>query len=193
MQLLEIARQLVIAAEVMGTPITEAAAEVMARELAGYADDEVNTAIRRCMREHTGRLTLAAILQRIDLGHLGPEEAWALCPRDESESVVWTDEISEAFGAARLLRASGDETAARMAFREAYTRIMQRARDERRKPRWLPSLGHDVGGREGPIREAVAVGRLPASSLEELPPPKLPRSSGTGLSTLGSLVKGRKW
>ena len=44
-------------------------------------------------------------------GRLGPEEAWALCPRSEDATVVWTPEIARAFhGGARTLLAEGETT-----------------------------------------------------------------------------------
>jgi hypothetical protein len=92
-----------------------------------------------------------------------------MAPRDEYQTVVWTDEMAEAWGAARPLLAS-DEIAARMTFREVYTKLVIAARREHRPPRWWPSLGHDVLGRDGPLREAVAKKRLTAAHVQKLLP-----------------------
>lgn len=166
MALPEIVKQLVVAAEVMGWPLSEVAAEVIARELEPYGAEESAKAIRACMRAG-GKLTLDAIVSRIDFGHPGPEEAWAMCPRDEASTVVWTDEIAEAFGVAAPLLET-DEVGARMAFRETYTRLLQQARDERRRPKWNASLGHDRAGRESALRDAVALGRLSRGHAEAI-------------------------
>lgn len=170
----ELAKAVIVTAEVMGYELSPAAAEAMADELSSHPPDGVAAALRRCQRELTGRLTLAAILQRIDDGHLGPEEAWSLCPRGEDATVVWTDEIAEAYGTARPLLASGDEVAARMAFRETYTRLLQEARTERRRAKWSPSFGHSLSGRSEPIVAAVERGRLPVEYARTVVYPGLP-------------------
>lgn len=104
-------------------------------------------------------------------GRPGPEEAWSIAVRgsDERVTVVWTDEISEAWGVARPVLELGDEVGARMAFREAYQRILAASRKERTAPRWWASLGHDQQARAVAIGEAVQLGRLPAEEMLALP------------------------
>ena len=97
-----------------------------------------------------------------DDGRLGPEEAWALALRseNESETVVWTPEIAQAFTAARPVLERGDDVGARMAFREAYGRIVTAARADLAPVRWQATLGHDPERRQQAIESAVAEGRL---------------------------------
>jgi hypothetical protein len=189
----EISKAVVVAAEVLGHELSPVAATAMARELVGFEHAHVSAALRRCVRELRGRLTLADILQRMPGQHPSAEEAWALCPRDEAQTVVWTDAIAEAFGVARPLLRDGDEVGARMAFRSAYSRIV--AEDHGSAPKWWPSIGHDVHGRARPLLAAVEAGRLPADfvrqHIEALPggEESLRRLSG-GDSTIGSLLAG---
>ena len=68
-----------------------------------------------------------------------------LASLDESETVVWTDQVAEAAAVARPILEAGDDVGARMAFRDAYERIVRERVDE---PRWFPSLGSDAGRRE---------------------------------------------
>lgn len=161
----EIAKAVVVAAEVLGHELSPVAAGAMARELAGFESTQVSAALRRCVRELRGRLTLADILQRMPNQHPGAEEAWALCPRDEAQTVVWTDAIAEAFGVARPLLQEGDHVAARMAFRETYNRIV--AESHGATPKWWPSIGHDVHGRARPLLAAAESGRLPADFVRQ--------------------------
>lgn len=98
-------------------------------------------------------------LQAMD-GRPGPEEAWSMIPRDEATSVVWTDEMSQAFGVALPLLEEGDQIAARMAFLERYRTLMQKARDSGEPVNWWPSLGTDQRGREVALLEARDKGRL---------------------------------
>lgn len=169
----ELAKAVIITAEVMGHELSAVAAEAMADELSGYPPAAVAAALKRCQRECMGRLTLAVILQRIDDGHPGPEEAWALCSRDEATTVVLTDEIAAAFGIACPVLDAGDEVGARMAFRETYTRLLQQARDERRRAKWWPALG-SPSGRGPAILDAVEKGRLTPDHARLVLDPGLP-------------------
>lgn len=169
-----LAQTLIVTAEVLGHELSAGAAGVMARDLAEYPADAVAKALRRCRREERGRLTLAAVIARIDDGHLGADAAWALCTADEAATVVWTDEIADAFGACRGLLRDGDTTAARMAFRETYARNVQAARDQRRSASWWASLGHDKASRIGPIMSAVESARLTPDAARALISPDCP-------------------
>lgn len=106
-------------------------------------------------------------------GRPGAEEAWAMALRsaDEAETVVWTGEMSEAWAIARTVLQAGDEVGARMAFREAYTRLVEAARQQRRPVTWSASLGFDQDRRALAIGAAVTAGRLPSSELPALPAP----------------------
>lgn len=106
-------------------------------------------------------------------GRPGAEEAWAMALRfrDETETIVWTAEMSQAWQIARAVMDLGDEVGARMAFREAYTRLVEEARALRMPATWSASLGFDPQRREHAIAAAVMAGRLPHSELQALPPP----------------------
>jgi hypothetical protein len=155
-----ISEQIQATAELCGQPLSKMALAVLVMDLDGYPPQQVIGALRRCRREHRGRLTAEAIVSRLDDGRPGVEEAWSMIPHSEAGSVVWTDEMAAAFGAASPLLALGDHIAARMAFREVYQAAVSRARDARTPPVWRPSLGWDAAGRETALREAVEKGRL---------------------------------
>lgn len=91
-----------------------------------------------------------------DDGRPGADEAWAtaLRGRDESVSIVWTAETAQAWDIARHVLALGDEVGARMAFREAYNRLVDDARRDRRRIDWRVSLGFDPAGRSAAIEQA---------------------------------------
>lgn len=151
-------KALAVTCELCGSPeLTEAAIHVMLERLSAYPDDAVLDALRRCQVEVKGRLSLADIVQRIDDGRPGAEEAWALCPRDENQTVVWTNEMAQAWGVAAKLQ---DRIAQRMAFIEAYRRLVIDARSNGTEPYWRVSIGHDVSQREQVVLDAYAHGRL---------------------------------
>jgi len=159
----DIAAALAVCAEVMGRELSEPALEMMARDLGRYRQSYVFAALDRCRREVKGRLTLADVIERLDDGRPGPEEAWAAVPKDEGETVVWTYEMMLAHAACLGLIAAGDLVAARMAFIESYRKLLVEARSSYTPVQWRVSLGHDPAGREGPVVEAVEKGRLPAA------------------------------
>ena len=151
-------------AEALGQEITPMAAELMATDLADYPDRLIADALKACRRELTGRLTLAAIIQRIDAadGRPGRDEAWAiaLSGTDEFDTVVVTDEIGQAMAAAQPVLAAGDKVGARMAFLSAYDRLVADARREKRPANWSVSLGFDPVRRVQAVEQALRLGRL---------------------------------
>ena len=109
----------------------------------------------------------AAIIAQIngcvaDDGRPGAEEAFAIALRsdDEAETIVWTAEMSSAWAIASPVQNSGDKVGARMAFKEAYARLIEEARRLRRPVKWAPSLGHDASRRDIALTTAHAAGLL---------------------------------
>jgi hypothetical protein len=94
----------------------------------------------------------------------GAEEAWAVAMRstDEGDTIVWTTETAEAFGVCRPILEARDKVGARMAFREAYERLVDDARAARRPVAWTASLGNDPERRARVITQAVEAKRLPS-------------------------------
>ncbi|MGA7220026.1 MAG: hypothetical protein WBX38_17050 [Candidatus Sulfotelmatobacter sp.] len=126
-------------------------------QLSAFSDEQIAVALDRVVRECEW-LTFAAILERVPDGRPEPETAWATCPKSEEDSVVWTCEMSAAFGVARLH--GGNEIAGRMAFLEAYKSEVAKARLELRPVRWSFSAGSDKADRVRALAEAVTAGRM---------------------------------
>jgi len=104
-------------------------------------------------------------------GRPSVEEAWAMIPRDEYTSVVMTEEMAKALRVAQPLLDEGDQVAARMAFKDAYTRLVDTAKRLGELVKWLPSLGQDKESREACLAEAIRLGRLkPEHAISLLPP-----------------------
>lgn len=166
-----------VTAELLDTQLTDAAAKVMVDDLSVYPPNQVFAALQRCRREVKGRLTLSEIVSRLDDGRPGPEEAWALIPKGEGDSVMWSAEMRQAFGVAQPLLESGDEIGARMAFKEAYQAAVTQARTERRAPEWQLSQGYSHPGelyaqskRKAAVLEAVERGRIGHDTAQALLP-----------------------
>ncbi|MDL4862956.1 hypothetical protein NPJ88_011475 [Halomonas elongata] len=171
--------QLYATAEVLGNEIKPAAASLMIRDLRDYDRPEIEQALARCRSEITGRLTLAAILERMPTAnaHLAANEAWSVVleSQDEQATIIWTDEIAKAAGVANPILEAGDKVGARMAFIAAYEREVAASKSEGREVRWWPSLGESKEQRREAIEQGVKDGRLPAPKVEHLlPAPEKP-------------------
>lgn len=146
-------------AEIYMVTLNKPAALLMLSDLEGYTEFQIMHALTRCRRELKRFPTVADILERIDDGRPGIEEAWGMVCKDEYSTIVWTEEMRIGYAACAGMIAT-DHVAARMAFKEAYERALNIARSNRVPVRWSVSLGQYVAGREPAIREAVSLGRL---------------------------------
>lgn len=154
----------------VGQELSDLALTAICMDLKGYPGQALGVALGRCRKE-LRKITLVDIIDRIPGGLPGPEEAWAMVApslNDERVTIVWTDEMSAAFGVALGLQ--DDPVAARMAFKETYSRLRSEARDKGIPVIWRASLGSDPSGREGPLLDAAEKGRLPAAHIQTLLP-----------------------
>jgi len=152
-------------AETLGQTISATAAELMAEDLSVYPPGDIRKALQSCRRELTGKLTLAAVVQRIEAedGRPGKDEAWAIAmtTHDEYETVVLTDEIQLALAAAKPVLDAGDKIGARMAFISAYERLVGQSREDHKAVNWHVSVGFDANRRVQAITKAVQMQRIP--------------------------------
>ena len=114
-------------------------------------------------------------------GHPGADEAWsiALQARHESATVVWTEQISDAFFTAAMpLLDEGDKIAARRAFIERYEHVIAEARKQGIDAKWIVSLGSNPAQRATAIETAVRHGRLTAEYANKMLP--APESAAPG-------------
>lgn len=164
-QLADLSAALCATAETVGQTLSASAAELMAEDLAEYPMDVITSALWACRRGLTGKLTLKAILDLVQAadGRPGKDEAWAiaLTSNDEFETVVMTDEIQLALGAAKPVLDAGDKIGARMAFNSAYERLISQAREDRKRANWHVSVGFDANRRVEAIAKAVQMQRIP--------------------------------
>ena len=143
----------------------------MAEDLACFEKQVIGDALRACRRELTGKLTLAAILQRIQAadGRPGKDEAWsiALASNDEFDTVVMTDEIMQAMSSARPILSAGDKVGARMAFLSTYERLVEDARKKAISVKWTVSPGFDAQRRLAAVEEAERLKRISPQIAQE--------------------------
>jgi hypothetical protein len=160
-------------AELMGAQLSPIALAMMAKDLQEYEPAVLMQALSN-VRKASRFFNLAAIIEEVEKlkpdGRLGADEAWAVYPQNEADSAVLTDEISEAMHIALPLLNMGDKIGARMAFKEAYVRIVTANKAANIQPKWFPSLGSDKDSRDQVIAEAVRQGRLTSDHAQSLLP-----------------------
>ena len=160
--------------------ISGGAKSLFFKALANYPLAAVRKAlVAHCMDKEHGRFTPkpADIIGQIEGssssdGRPGAEEAWAIAitSRDESETVVWTQEAAEAFAICRPVMDMGDDVGARMAFKEAYNRLVSNARAAGVRAHWQASIGWDADKRTAVLLKAESAGLLAAPQVAALLP-----------------------
>ena len=165
-----IVQALTMAFQFVGQPMLDAALEEMAQDLAGFPESDVVAALKRC-RSELKQIRYTDILDRLPHGHPGPEEAWAMIAaamRDESRSLIWSDEMREAYGVANHV--GDDSVQARMVFKETYGKAVSAARAEQRQPKWSVSRGKDRADLERVLTEGIKLRRITAARAQQLLP-----------------------
>lgn len=166
-----------VTAELTGATFSRAALEAMEKRLDAYPEAAVMQALERCQIECRRPVTMGDIMDRLAGadGRPAADEAWAIAVTafDETETVVWTEEMAVAFGIAKPILDNGDDIGARMAFRAAYERRVADARAEKRPAKWKPSIGTDPTLRALALERAVTNGQIGHEhAIGLLPPPE---------------------
>lgn len=140
---------------------------VIGRAFLAYCDSEPEFAPKAA--------SIAARCKLMD-GRPTADEAWAiaLLSRDESDTVVWTEETARAMAACSSILELGDEVGARRSFIDSYNRMVAESRLNGVPAKWNVSLGHDPQRREIALQRAQTDGLLPAPVASAL----LPAPSG---------------
>lgn len=163
MNLEDLLNELSGTAENMGRQLSPVALAMLAKDLREYSMPIIFEALKN-VRNGPKPFSQGAIVAEIEKlkpdGRLGADEAWAVYPHDEATSAVITTEMADAMQVAYPLLNEGDKIGARMAFKEAYARIVLKNKNEGIAPKWFPSLGYDKAGREEVLKQAVQLGRL---------------------------------
>lgn len=91
---------------------------------------------------------------------MNADEAWATVPKSEQETAILTKETAEALAVAQPLLNDGDKIGARMAFKDAYSRLIEKAKAMSRKPVYFVSLGSDANSRASVLAEGVRTQKI---------------------------------
>lgn len=107
---------------------------------------------------------------------LGAHEAWAIAEKSvgingEELTVVWTEQMAQAFGRCEDLVKTGDKyhrAEAKKIFCDAYDRLVTQAKDKGLKPIYITSLGVDKDQQITAIQQATVDGFLTAPDATAL-------------------------
>jgi hypothetical protein len=133
-----------------------------------YSFDVISKALKLHRKQNKFAPTSADIIEIISnyskSKHIGAEEAWSIALQsfDERLPIVLTKEILSAKAAVQGIYDSGDSIGARMAFKEAYNRILLTANEVK----WFVTQGDDKSLTESCVKQAIAMGRLPIGTEE---------------------------
>ena len=124
--------------------------------------------VRRALADHCASSDFAPVAAVIAKrckemdGRPTADEAWAVALQsvDEAETVVWTTETAQAFYACKPILDARDKVGARMAFRDAYNRLVADARISRTPVKWEVSLGRNAERQQMAINAAQAAGLI---------------------------------
>ena len=134
--------------------------------------NDVRKAFSTALAQSAGFITPAEIAKHLPANALwiGADEAWATFPKDEADTQAVTNAALEAWGVCSGIYIDGDKIAARVAFKDAYTRVVERERANNNPPLYSITLGHDKERREIAITEAFRKGLINDSqALKHLP------------------------
>lgn len=169
--------------EVLDKPkLTSAAQDVYVRVLVDHEFRRVHDALSAHIADpESGKWspTPSHIIAQMEKRNPEPQwpsadEAWAIAQTamHEDQSLVWTDEIAQAWGIAREVMP--DRTGARMAFKAAYDRLIAETKAKGCPPKWIVSPGSDVRLRAQALEQAVQMQRITHDHAQKfLPPPEL--------------------
>lgn len=138
--------------------------------LAEFELTQVVNAFEQHLRESKFFPTPAEIINLIPGSkakqHLSGPEAWSVAVKlqDETDTVIVTQQILEAWGVAYKVLCTGDKYGARTAFISAYDRA-----DKSQVPKWTVSPGTHVHLRHDRVKQSVLAGMLLESYLEQYP------------------------
>lgn len=181
------------AQEATGGTVTADSLAVVWAMLKGYELADIRIALSRHMADpERGQYSpkpadIVREMRAQQPQHISADEAWAIAIQaaDERATIVWTNEMQNAWIAAQPIHSAGDAIGARLAFREAYKREIANAGE----PVWFASVGWDAEHRAVAIHQAIQAKRLTADQARALLP--APRDLSPAVAALAGLIAGK--
>ena len=161
-----------------GARMTSGRLQMWAEVLSGYDPIQVKKAMLKKRTESERRFQpFPADLIETIFGYETAEEAWASAPKDDDSSAVCSNEAMIALGAAMPLIIQGDMYGARLTFIARYDEEVKKAIFEKRKPKYIASLGFDKSRQDAVLLKGVDEGKIsPMLALDKSQTLQIPDS-----------------
>lgn len=143
---------------------------LMLNDLNMYSEEQLLDSLKKCRSELKFFPSIAEIKERVNDGHLSPNEAWAMCPKSEDDSVCWSEEMRDAYFSVHSIVRNGDLIAARVGFIEKYKELIRDSRSNMTQIKFELSIGNDKSLRETSIQRAVFLGCITTEKAKQLLP-----------------------
>lgn len=145
-------------------PFEDVRIDMWMRELVRFPAGSVLRSAENFIRTSKFRPQLSEIVKGCEAQSpvlwLSADEAWSKMPKSEADSAMLCQETAEALATAQAMLDNGEESAARLAFRGAYNRLVEKAKVEGRAPVYFLSGGTEKGRRAAVLEDAVRTGLL---------------------------------
>jgi len=151
-----------LAAEYHGADLSDNLMAMYVSELRMFSEEQVGEAWQNYRNFPTNikMPTPAQLKSHMKDGRPSANEAWAMIPWNEEDSVVWSDEMRYAFATAQPLVSEGQKTNAFFAFKEVYEKKVMENRLIGKEPVWSMSPGLSKSGRDAALKEALEKNRI---------------------------------
>ena len=149
----------IIAAEFLyyGQPLNTDQLLLWCEEMQNLDEEDVASAYKALRKKGFNKVPFPSDIYSEIFKFPSSDEAWALVPKNEADTVVWCEEMRIAYGVcAETLKT--DAIAARMAFKRSYESEVIKAIHQGTKPTWGVSEGFSKSGLELAIKRAVERG-----------------------------------
>jgi len=144
----------------------------LVEDLEGYGVDVIEASWRKYRKSDRGRFMPTAfdLIANIQDGRPTAVEAFAMLPHGEDDTVVWTDEMREAWNAAKSHLREKRSSLAYSAFKDRYESLVLEARKNRLEPKWCVSRGISGGSCDAILADAVQKGRISLDYAQQFAP-----------------------
>jgi hypothetical protein len=156
--------------EYHGQSASEERLTMFAEDLKAFSLNEIKSAWQVYRLKNTKLPLPKDLIEHMQDGRPPTQEAWSMIPKNESDSVVWTDEMRLAYGVCAPLINQGQITNAFFAFKETYERLVMENRLKKVQTNASPSFGFDKTGRETAIKKALEMNMITYNQAKNLFP-----------------------
>ena len=138
-------------------------------ELKKFPPEQVHKAYVK-LRNTCSRVPMPGQVKNIIYNYPSGDEAWSMLPMSEDDNAIWCEPMRTAWSQCRDLRNSGDEMAARMAFKSSYETIVLDFKYNNSNPKWEITRGSNKTNYDELLKKGVERGWLSEDTAKKWSP-----------------------